>query len=283
MEQRRGIILALAIAAIILAIIPPCPAGDDRGNGDDDGQGIFEDDRRDDRPGRGRGRPRPELTDEEINRIMEDFQKRNPEKAKELADLREQDPERFRDELRKHAGEEFRKLFEERMQKWRQQRQAAFLEWLEKNVPDETREMARLKNVDLDLYHKKYDLVRRRYYRIFDESRRNPEWAQVLLEDVRLRQRQDELVAKIKDTKNRREENRLTAELEEVIALRYDVTLRRWQLAYERLLKQIEDLRSQLRDRRNDIIKYQDPKTKEANVKQRIKDLLDEKKGFWED
>jgi len=141
--------------------------------------------------------------------------------------------------------------------------------------------MARLKNVDLDLYHKKYDLVRRRYYRIFDESRRNPEWAQVLLEDVRLQQRQDELVAKIKATKNRREEKRLTTELEEVIALRYDVTLRRWQLAHERLLKQIEDLRSQLRDMRNDIIKYQDPKTKEANVKQRIKDLLEEKKGFW--
>jgi hypothetical protein len=281
MEKRRGIILALAIIAAILGTVPPCPAGQNRKNGNDNGQGIFdEDELRDDRSGRGRGR-RPELSDEEINRILDDFKKRNPEKAKELADLRKKNPEKFREELRRHASEELDKLFEERMRKWRQQRQAAFLEWLEKNVPDETRELTRLKNADPNVYNKKYDLVRRRYFRIFDESRRNPEWADVLLEDVKLQKRQDELVAKIKSTRHKAQEERFTAELEEVVGLRYDVILRRRQMAYEWLLKRIEDLRSRLRESRNDIIKYQDPKTKEENVKQRVKDLLEEKKDFW--
>ena len=281
MKKRRGIILAFGVVAAILTIAPPCPAGDNRSNGDGDGQGIFEADRRTERPGRGRVR-RPEPSDEEINRIFEDFKKRNPEKAKELAGLRKTNPEKFREELRRHASEEFDKLFEERMRNWRQQRQAAFLEWLGKNVPDETRELTRLKNADPNLYNKKYDLVRRRYFRIFDESRRNPDWAEVLLEDVKLQKRQDELVAKIKATSNETEEKRLTTELEEVVGLRYDVILRRRQMAYEWLLKRIEDLRSQLRKSRGDIIKYQDPKTKEENVKQRVKDLLEEKKGFWD-
>jgi hypothetical protein len=279
MEKRRGIILALAIAAAILIAALPCPAGE---NDNNDEEGIWnKSDQGRERSGRGRGRGRPELSDEEINRIFEDFKKRNPKKAKELADLRKKDPDKFREELRRHADEEFGRLMEERMQKWRQARQAAFLKWLEINAPDETRELARLKNADPDFYNKKYELVRRRYSRIFDESRRNPDLAKILLEDVKLQKRQDELVAKIQTTRNKEVEKSLTAELEDVVGLRYDVILRRRQMAYAWLLKRIEDLRSQLRESRNDIIKYQDPKTKEENVKQRIKDLLEEKKGFW--
>ncbi|OHB78736.1 MAG: hypothetical protein A2Z25_19930 [Planctomycetes bacterium RBG_16_55_9] len=279
MEKSRGIILALAIAAAILAAAPPCPAAEKNNNKDD--QGIFaEDERGEERPGRGRGRD--ELTEDEINRIMVDFKKRNPEKAKELSDLRKKDPEKFREELRKHATEELEKLIDERSQKWRQERQAAFLEWLEKNFHDESRELARLKVADPNVYNKKYDLVSRKYYRIFEVSRRNPELAEVLLEDVKLQKRQDELVAKIKTTKNQEQNKKLTSDLEEVVALRYDVILRRRQMAYEWLLKRIEDLRNQLRDSHNEIIKYQDPKTKEENIKQRTKDLLEEKKRFWD-
>jgi hypothetical protein len=281
MEKHRGIILALVIVAAILAVAPPCPADNNNKNEDD---GIFdEDDRRGERPGRGRGRGRIELTEDETNRVMEGLKKRNPEKAKELSTLRKKDPEKFRHELWRHAWEELEKIFKERRDKWFQERQAAFLEWLEKNFPDETKELARLKNADQDLYHKKFELVWRKYDRIFEENRRNPEseWAKVLLEDVKLQNRRDELMARVKSTKNEKLKKTLTSELEEVVALRYDVILRRKQMAYERLLRRLEDLRNQIRKSRGDIIKYQDPKTKEENVKQRIKDLLEEKKGFW--
>lgn len=281
MEKHLRIILALSIAVVLLSTALPCRAGENKNK---DEQSIFSaDEREEERAGRGRGRGRFELTEEEIDRIMVDFKKRNPEKAKELTKLRTKDPEKFKNGLWEHARDELEKIGRERWEKWLQERRAAFLEWLEKNVPDDTRELNRLKNTNPDLYNKKYELVRRRYGRIFDESRRNPEWAEVLLEDVKLQNRQDELVAKIKTTNNKQTEQKLTTELEGVVALRYDVILRRRQMAFERLLKRLEDLRNQLRESRKEIQKYQDPKTKEENIKQRVRELLEEKKkSLWD-
>lgn len=280
MEKRRGIILAWAIAAVILVVALPCPA--DNKNKDD---GIFEEDDRREKPGRGRGRGRFELTEDETNRVMEDLKKRDPEKAKELSKLREKDPEQLRNELWKHARKEMDKILKERWEKWHRERRAAFLKWLEKNFPDEMKELARLENAEQDLYNKKYELIWRKYGRIFDETRRNPdsEWAKVLLEDMKLKNRRDELVAQIKSTKNKGSELKLIAELEEVIALRYDVILKRKQMGFERLLERLEDLRKQISENRKDILKYQDPKTKEENVRQRTTELLEiKRKSLWD-
>lgn len=280
MEKRRGIIWALAIAAALFAVALPSPAGNNNNNEDD---GIFEEADRRDRSGHGRGRGRFELTEDETNRVMEGLKKRNPEKAKELSKLRKKDPEEFRNELWRSARQELEKIGRERFEKWLRQRRAAFLEWHEKNFPDEAKELARLKNADQDLYNKKYELIWRKYDRVFDENRRNPEseWAKILLEDMKLQNRRDDLVAKIKSTKNKESERKLKAELEEVVALRYDVILRRKQMGFERLFRRLENLKKQINESRKDILKYQDPATKEENVKQRAKELLDEKKKFW--
>lgn len=278
MDKSRGIVLALAIAAAVIATALPCPA-DEKG---EDEQSIWtEEDRGRERSRRGRGRF--ELTEEEIDRIMEGFEKRNPEKAKELAELRKKDPENFKSELERHAREEFGKVVRERIEKWREQRRADFLEWLDKNVPDEATELAKLKERSPDHYGKKYELVWRKYDHIFEENRRNPELAGVLLEDLKLKERRDELVNKIKATESGRDRKKLTAKLEEVIALRYDVILRRKQIAYERLLKWLQELQDRIRESRADIRIYQDPKAKEANIKQRARELLEEKKRFrWD-
>jgi hypothetical protein len=278
MGKIRGIILALATAAAVLVAVPPCRAGEN--NNRRDNQGIWNEGRPG-RPGRGWGQRRFELTENEIDRIMQDLEKRDPAKAKELEDLRKKNPEKFRNQLREHARDELEKIGRERWEKWLQERRAAFLGWLGENAPDESRELAGLKDADPNLYSKKYDLVRRRYWPIFDESRRNPEWAQVLLEDVKLQKRQDELVGRIKAATNKNVEKRLTDELENVVAQRYDVILRRRQMAYERLLRRLDNLKNQIKNSRNDILKYQDPKIKEENVKQRTKELLEKKKRFW--
>ena len=135
-----------------------------------------------------------------------------------------------------------------------------------------------MKETSPDHYGKKFELIWRKYRYIFEENRRNPESAGILLEDVKLKDRRDELIHKIKTTKSRKDREKLIAQLEEVIGLRYDVILRRKQMVYERLLKRLEDLRNQIRESRADIIKYQDPQTKEAKIKQRAKELLEEKK-----
>ena len=197
--------------------------------------------------------------------------------------MQKKDPRKFRDELERHAREEYGEIVRERIEKYREQRRLDFLKWLEENVPDQSQELARLKERSPDHYWKKFELIWRKYRHVYEENRRNPESAGILLEDVKLKDRRDELIQKIKTTKNRNEREKLIAKLEEVIGLRYDVILRRKQMAYERLLKRLEDLRIQIRESRQDILTYQDPKTKDENVKQRTKELLEQKIEFkWD-
>jgi len=283
METSRAIILILAMSAVLAVSTQPC-VGDQK-----DEQSIWtEGQDRGPRPGpgpergprRGPGRGRFDLTDEEVDRIMEGLKERSPEKAKELENLRDKDPERFNAELRRHAREEFGKVVRERIDKWRQQRQTDFLEWLAKNVPDEAEELAKLKERNPDLYSEKYELVSKKYGRIYEESRRSPELAEVLIEDLRLQKRRDQLLGKINAAKSQREKKKLTSELQEVVGHRYALIVRRKQIAYERLLKWLEELQNRIKESRADIAKAQDTKVKAENIKKRTQELLEEKKGF---
>ena len=286
METSRAIILILAMATVLAVSTLPSAGnqkdeqsmwteGQDRGPGPGPGPERG--------PRRGPGRRRFDLTDEEVDRIIEDLKERSPEKAKELENLRDKDPERFNAELRRHAREEFGKVVRERIDKWRQQRQADFLEWLQKNLPDEAEELAKLKERSPNLYGEKYELISKKYGRIYEESRRSPELAEVLIEDLRLQKRRDQLLGKINVTKSQREKKKLTEELEEVVGDRYDLIVRRKQIAYERLLKWLEELQNRIKESRAEIRKAQDAKVKEENIKKRTQELLEEKKGFnWD-
>lgn len=294
MEIRRGIIIILAMMTVFV-VSTRISAGNqkdeqsiwteeqDRGPGPGPGP-----ERGPDRgPRRGPGRGRFELTDEEIDRILKDLKERSPEKAKELEEMRKKEPEKFQQELRRHAPDEFFKVFMERreklVEKWRQQRQAEFIEWLQKNLPKEAEELAKLKERNTELYGKKYDLAWRNYGRIFEESRRSPELAEILMDDLKLQKRTEELCAKIKATRNESEKSKLKTELEEVVGLRYDLIVRKKQIAYERLLKWLDELQNHIKESRAELGIWQDPKTKAENVKERVEYLLKEKKGFrWD-
>jgi len=284
MRSSYVIILILALTTVLAVRIQPC-AGDqkeeqnffedeDRGPGPGPGPGLERGPRR--RPGRGRF----ELTEDEINRILKDVKERSPEKAKELEKLRGEDREKFQQELWQHAREEFGKVARERWEKWLQERREAFLEWLGGNMPDEAKELAGLKATSPEHYGEKYELVWRKYGRIYEENRRNPELAKILLEDVKLQKRRDDLIARIKATKNERQQKKLQSELEEVVGLRYDLIVRRKQMAYEWLLKRLDELQNKINESRAEILKAQDAEVKKENIKNRTKELLEEKKGF---
>ena len=154
---------------------------------------------------------------------MNDLKESDPAKAKELTTLREKDPEKFRDELRKSIREQFSKRIESWRSKWRTE----FLEWLGKAVPKVARDLAKLKGTDPDLYAKKYEIIREKYRRIFDESRRNPELAEVIMAELELEERQERLLKKIKATKSEREKKQLMSQLEEIVGNKYDLIIRK--------------------------------------------------------
>jgi len=268
------------MAVVATVIVLPCSAEEKK-----DEKDIWTgEEPRGQRPGPGPGRRsrRFELTDEEIDHIMKGLQESNPEKAKELAKLREKDPNQFSVELRRHGREEFGKIIGERIAKRRERRRTEFLEWLGKAVPREAQELAKLKDTNPDLYVEKYELALKKYGRIYEEGRRNPELADVLLEDLKLKKRRDELVKNIKATTNEREKKKLVAELEDVVAVRFDLIVRRKQIAYERLLEWLEGLRKHIRQSRGEINIWRDEKFKNDNVKKRMQDLLEPKIINWD-
>lgn len=273
MENSRGIILVLTIAVVTTMAALPCPADEKK----EEDKSIFsEDEQRGPRSRRGR----IELTDEEIGRILQTVKKSDPEKAREIAKLREKDPQQFRNELRRHGEAEYDKIVREHIARWRQQRLEDFLNWLKKNYRRKHRELMSLKERDPDLYDKRLDSLRRKLDPIREAERRNPELAVVLKEDLQLKERRDELIVKIRGAKTKEDKKALVAQLEKVLGDRYDLILRRKQIEYERLLKWLEGLQNRIKKSRTEIAEAKKKETKAENVKKRKSELLEGKKDF---
>jgi len=275
MDLRRGIILILVMATMASVAIVPCYSEEKKSDQDinweeDDQRGPGRGGPGRGGPGRGdRGPGRFRSREEEVNRFLEELKKSDPKKAEKLEKLRKDKPEKFKEELGKAIREHWSKRFESWKSKWR----AEFLEWLQKAAPKVAEKLARLKETDTDTYAKQYEIVRDKYRRIFEESKRNPELAEILLAEMELKERRELLLKEIKRTKGEKEKSKLMAQLKEVVSNEYDLVIRRKQIAYESLMRRIAQLQEELNKSREEIKIFQDPKIKEQNVEERMKEL----------
>ena len=94
----KVILVSLAAAIMLLAAQSPC-----RGAEKDDANNVWVED--------GPARPNMplELTDEKVEQSMEWLEENNPQQAQKLTQLRKDDPEKFRQELREATHEQFGK------------------------------------------------------------------------------------------------------------------------------------------------------------------------------
>jgi hypothetical protein len=207
---------------------------------------------------------------------LKELKESNPKKAGEWEKLRKDNPEKFKEDIGKA-------IWNKRFESFRRQWRAEFLEWLKKAVPKVSGELARLKETDTDLYAKKFDMVREKYWRIFEESKRNPELAEVLLAEMDLKERRELLIRKIRRTKDEEEKKQFMAQLQEVVGNEYDLIIRKKIMAYEFLLKRVAELQNELNKSREEITDFKDPETKNQNIEERIKVLLGGTpfRNFW--
>jgi len=280
MKTRYGLFLILMLAAIVAVSALPCRA---QGTSEEKKEENKEDIWTEEEPrgpgygGPGRGGPRFDLTDEEIERIMKSLAGSNPEKAKELEKLRKEDPKKFQEQLREYGRDEFGKIVRERIENWREQRREEFLKWLEENFHRDAEELKKLQ--DPDLHWKKYELIRQKYWRIYEEDRRNPELGEVLKEKLRLGERQDRLLREIKRAKDENKKKELIGELTGVVGSRFDLIVREKQIVYKWLRERLEELKKRVEESQAEIDKLMNPKTKKQNVDKQVIDLLEEKGG----
>jgi len=258
-----------------------------------------------------------ELNDEAIERIMQRIRQANPRRADELAKLRADDPDAFRNELRAAMREQFGRRMQRRMpgrpeamsgmhggerpmrfkgasrpgeeprremmRERMREKNAEYIEWLGQNFPDEAEKLERLQKEKPELYMRKLMVSLKKYGRIYRASKDNPELAAVLKDDMALKQRRRELMSQIKTTTGKDEKNALISELDDVVSRRFDLIVKRKQIAYEQLAKKLEELQKEVKSREADVEKWKSPQFKEQNVKARIKELLSQTEKFdWQ-
>jgi hypothetical protein len=222
-------------------------------------------------------------SNEVADRIMKGIEQRDPEKAKRLAALRKKDPEKFKAELGRHGRKEIEEISHERLDAWRKRWKADFIQWIKTNYPQEEKDLAGLEEKNPQLYVKRYEHLRAKYGHIFEADQDNPELGAVLKEDLELKVRRDRLLARMHREKSDARRQAVGAELQEVVSRRYDLIVRRKEIAYEHLLKKLEGLQAFLKQSKEEIVKSRDNKVRQENIRRRLEALTEDQKRFkWD-
>lgn len=252
--------------------------------------------------------------DQMAERVMDRLRETDPEKAEQLERLRQEDPNMFKAELREVMREHFRqRRYEgagpgergegpwsggepgerpdkggrgrERGPRSMQERHREFIEWLETNYPEEANELANLRDKQGGRadYERRLGLCRRRYGRLFEATRENPELAKLLKEDFALKQERHKLIGKLRRGGDDNARKDLTEQLKQVVSKRFDLIVQRKQLEYEQLLKRLERLKLRVKESEAEVAQWKEEDFKSKSVEARLKELLGGKEDFkWE-
>jgi hypothetical protein len=302
MKTSYATILILAMAALLSTTVMRCQAAED----------VNEDSIWSEDMGKGK-RGQFKLTEERIERIMSRLSEADPNKAEQLKQLQEKDPEKFKTELREAMREQVGKKFRERretrgmtpgmgMQRhiepfgpghmmpemgmhWNPDK---YLDWLKENYADAAQQLEEAKRLaeqsgnEADRwreYWKQFGLSLKKYGRIAEAARENPRLAEVLKRDLALRQQQYKLLREI-ETAGDKEKEELVKELKEVLSNKFDVIVERKQIEYEQLLEKLERLKNDVEQRKAKMEKWKETKFKEDSVNTRLEELLGKSNKF---
>jgi hypothetical protein len=158
-------------------------------------------------------------------------------------------------------------------ERWRdriQERHEEYIKWLNKNYPEEAKELVRLREKDPEEYIKHVMASRERYGEIMEAQERNPELAEILKEELELKSERSKLLKEVR-TAEGKERKKLMEQLEEVVNRRFDLIVRKKQLRYVHLLEKLKKLQTEVQQREAEVEKL---KSKKAQlIKERLEEL----------
>ena len=261
------------------------------------------------------GRDRP-LPKDAVDRMMRRLAEDRPERAKELEALRESDPAKFQEEMKLEMRRDLgRRMREGPGRDGRGRREPggrrgegrggvrggrgrmgmgeggdpmrkeyeAYLKWLKEEYPEEAEELAEMEDKSPEIYLRKLAMSYRRRSRIYEAAKHNPEYAKALKEDAELRRQVRELVRDIKGERDSDKKAKMTEKLRMVLDKRFDIILQKKQFEYQHLLKRLEELKKQVKEKESELEQRKDTEYKAENVNERLKELLGQTKRFkWD-
>ena len=167
-----------------------------------------------------------------------------------------------------------REIFRDRLR----EKHDEYLKWLEENYPDEAEKLAELKEKKPELYMRQIRLSLKKYGRIARAAKENPELAEALKKDLKLKEKRDELLRKIRAAGNEDEKKELIEDLKGIVSSRFDLIVKQKQTEYEQLRKKLDELKEQVKQRRAEVEKWKD--VKNEKVKTRIEELISQTEKF---
>lgn len=251
----------------------------------------------------------PELTAEQMKSFVDGLAKEDKALVDKLNKLREDNPEKFREEVRslmrqkagggprgprgpqgsEGKGPAGAGQGGQRRGGWNHERMKAeldkYIKWLEENYPDEAKKLAVAlkegeKTENYENYYRRFWSSRRsKYGQIMDMEKRNPELAEVMKEDMSLQQSRDELVKKIRGAKGK-QLAKIKGELKKIVERRFDLIVIKKRLRYEELKKRIEQLQKEVAEQEAELGELK--KQKATQTEERLKELIGtEEKINW--
>jgi hypothetical protein len=245
--------------------------------------------------------------------ILERIREIDPQKAEELVQLKDKDPNVFRSEIGKfmrermasqmsramepkemsgkppkgpqnsikqgpmapHGPEEFHR----RMQEMGEE----YMKWLKENYPDEATKLEQIKKENPEQINRAMMLSGMKYGRIYEASKENPQIAQILKEQLSLKEKRANLVRQIKAASDENRKIQFTTDLIKIVDRQFDLIVKHKQLVCEDLAKKLKDLNKELDKKKADIEKWKNPDFKNQKVRERVNELLAESEKFeWE-
>lgn len=223
------------------------------------------------------------LTEKQIQEILDELKKSNPQRAAQLEELKNTDTEKFIAAIRDEVKKQQKPAQKSSQEDWKEQlhrRHEYFLTWFEEQYPEEHKELNQLQQSDPEKFVQRVMDLMNIYGPIQRAERYSPELAAAMKKDLELQKRRDALLLQIRIAPED-QQAKLIEELRNVVAERFDTIVLEKQLRYEWLKRRLESLKEKLEARASELESLNE--NKDQSVKDRTDELIERtEKVDWE-
>jgi hypothetical protein len=238
---------------------------------------------------------------ERVERMLERIRRNDPQAADRLQKLYNENIDAFKEESREYMRSHRQEVFPNQKPQgpegdrgpgrfggpeWREQmremqkKNEEYLNWLKENYPAEANELEQVRQENPGLYIRRLMQSGRKYGPVAAAAKKNPALAEVLKQDIDLKDQRDQILMKLQSAKPE-DKDALAAQLKDVVSKRFDLIIKRRQLQQQELLKRLEDLKKQVKESEKELEQWKASKDKEVDA--RVKELLNQTEKFhWD-
>ncbi|MEN8126522.1 MAG: hypothetical protein ABFR90_01825 [Planctomycetota bacterium] len=217
-----------------------------------------------------------QLTEKQIQQVLNTLKKTNPQKAAQLEKLKNTDAEKFiaaiREEMQKQSGKS-EKPTPEKWEDKLHKKHENFLVWFKKQYPEDHKELIELQQANPEKFVQQVIDLMKIYGPIQRTARSSPKLAKAMKKNLDLQKRRDALLLQIRvASEDQRKE--LVKELNVVISQRFDTIVLEKKIQNDALRARLNGLQKKLDARARELETLK--KNKDQSVQNRIDELIEQ-------